>query len=192
MSNARPAGESGPIAPSAANEVLDLIGGRLERVASLSRDGSVLFRTSVAPGQVVPLHSHADGECVYVLTGYLEVFLLHPSPGWQALPAGRSVVLTGGVKHALRNPAREPADTMVLTDARLAAFFREVGRPATPDSDFQPAGPDDINRFVRTAGAYGYWMSSPAEHAALTEQERSPPGATRGGPFASDGERGRE
>lgn len=168
----RPLSDSSAVA-SDSNPCFDMIGGRLERVASIGPDGSVLFRTSMAPGQVVPLHSHVDPECFYILTGCLEVFLLDASAQWRLLPSGRSILVADGVKHAIRNTARVAADIMVMTNARLAAFFRESGRPATPGSDFRPAGPEDIDRVVRTSEAYGYWMSSPAEHAAITGQ--SPP-----------------
>ena len=154
----------------APNELFDLIGGRLELVARMGEgaDDTVLFRTQMAPGQLVPLHSHADPECFYLLAGRLEVFLLDDSPHWRALLAGRSALVANGIRHALRNPTSEPADIVVATNNRLAQFFSESGRRAKPGTHFEPACQEDIERVVRTAKTYGYWLSSPEEHAALT------------------------
>ena len=134
---------------------------------------AVLFRTSMAPGQLVPLHSHVDPECLYVLSGELEVFVVDEAPGWRPVKAGRSVLLADGVKHAFRNPAAEAADFIVVTNNRLARFFSEAGRPVASDAAFAPPSAEDIERVRRVARDFGYWLASPTESAAITDVDAS-------------------
>ena len=129
---------------------------------------TVLFRTHMAAGQVVPLHSHLDPECFYVLSGRIEVFVVDDMPRWQAVETGRSMLVADGVKHAVRNTADQPADLILATNNRLARFFREAGRIAAPGTARLPPVPDDIQRLVRVSKAYGYWIASPTESAAMT------------------------
>ena len=152
------------------NEMIDMIGGRLELVARMGAEESdaVLFRTSLAPGHGVPLHSHIDPECFYVLAGRLEVFLLGTAPQWQIVEAGRSVLVADGVKHAIRNPGDGAADLFVVTNNRFARFLREAGRPVMPGTAVAAPEPEDIERVARVARAYGYWLASPEKSAAVT------------------------
>ncbi len=152
-------------------ELIDLIGGRLELVACMGTEDSdaVLFRGRMEPGKVVPLHSHIDPECFYVLSGRIEVFLVDDEPRWHTVDAGRSLLVADGLKHSVRNAAGEPADLVLATNGRLARFFHEAGRPATPGTEVPPPTPDDIQRFIGVSEAYGYWMASPTEGAASTE-----------------------
>ena len=59
---------------------------------------TVLFRTRMAAGKAVPLHSHVDPECFYVLSGGIEVFVLHDRPRWHTVETGRSLLVADGVK----------------------------------------------------------------------------------------------
>lgn len=121
----------------------------------------------MAAGKIVPLHSHIDPECFYVLSGQIQVHLDGTVPGWHTVETGRSLLVADGIKHAVRNSADQPADLIVVTDNRLARFFREAGRPASPGSALVPPTSEDIQRLLRVADAFGYWIASPAESAAF-------------------------
>ncbi len=112
-------------------ELIDMIGARFETVARMGTGeaDTVLFRTSMAAGKVVPFHSHIDPECFYVLSGRIEVFVGDDKPGWHAVETGRSLLVANGVRHAVRNPANQPADMILATNTRLARFSaKPVGR----------------------------------------------------------------
>lgn len=150
--------------------LIDMIGARFERIVSMGTGDAdtVLFRTRMAAGKVVPLHSHVDPECFYVLSGGIEVFLTGAAPRWHAVGTGRSLLVADGSRHAVRNTADQPADLILVTNNRLARYFREAGRPATPGTTPSAPTPDDIHRVIRVSEQYGYWMASPAESAAVT------------------------
>jgi quercetin dioxygenase-like cupin family protein len=129
---------------------------------------TVLFRTRMAAGKTVPLHSHVDPECFYVLSGRIEVFLVGERPRWHVIEANHSLLIADGVKHAVRTTAHHPADLVLATNNRLARYFREAGRPVMPGAEPVPPTPEDIQRIIRVSEAYGYWIASPAESAAIT------------------------
>ena len=151
-------------------ELIDMLGARFEMAASMGTGeaDTVLFRTRMAPGKLVPLHSHHDPECFYVLDGGIEVFTVGPQQHWQALEVGRSLLVADGVRHAVRNLTDRVADLIVMTNGRLARFLSEAGRPAGVGTELSPPNADDLQRMVRVTEAYGYWMASPAESVAVT------------------------
>src|SRR5271156_4851496 len=68
-----------------------------------------VMRGTVPSGVVIPLHSHADPEMLYVLNGSIEVFQAEgPSAGWQTITAEEVVSIPGNVRHALRNTSPSP------------------------------------------------------------------------------------
>ncbi len=150
-------------------ERIDMLGGCLEFVGGFGgAQDPVLLRTRIAPGQGVPLHSHGDPECFFVLDGVLDVFFADSTPRWHRVEAGRSMLAADGIRHAIHNPGDRPTELIVMVNDRLARFFREAGRPAGSETAFRPPGPEDIERVTRVAKAYGYWLASPAESAAIT------------------------
>ncbi len=155
---------------SSTPELIDMVGARFEVVARMGGGDAdtVLFRTRMAAGKVVPLHSHIDPECFYVLAGRIEVFVVDHVPRWHMIDTGRSLLVANGLKHAVRNMTDQPADLILATNNRLARYFREAGRPAAADTDLLPPTPDDIQRMTQVANTYGYWIASPTESAAMT------------------------
>jgi quercetin dioxygenase-like cupin family protein len=151
-------------------ELIDMVGARFETVARMGDDDTdiVLFRTHMAAGKLVPLHSHIDPECFYVLTGSIEVFVVDHVSRWHTIETGHSLLIANGLKHAVRNMTDQPADLILATNNRLARYFREAGRPAAQGTDLLPPTPDDIQRMTRVSNAYGYWTATPAESAAIT------------------------
>jgi quercetin dioxygenase-like cupin family protein len=151
-------------------ELIDMAGARFEAIARMGTGDAdtALFRARMAAGKVVPLHSHIDPECFYVLNGRIEVFVFNDTPGWRTVETGHSLLVADGVKHAVRNRADQPADLILATNNRLARYFREAGRPAKPGTEVLPPTADDIQRLIRVSEAYGYWIASPAESVAVT------------------------
>ena len=66
-------------------DLIDMMGARFEMVARMGagQNDTVLFRTRMAPGKLVPLHSHIDPECFYVLDGQIEAFIVDDAPKWR-------------------------------------------------------------------------------------------------------------
>jgi quercetin dioxygenase-like cupin family protein len=147
-----------------------MMGARFEMVARMGSNQSdtVLFRTRMAPGKLVPLHSHIDPECFYLIEGRIEVFLVDDAPKWRVVGAGQSFLVADGIEHAVRNAADKIADIVLATNNRFASFLSEAGRPVIPGGVFAPPSPEDIQRLMRVSKAYGYWNASPAESAAIT------------------------
>ena len=150
-------------------EVIDMSGARFEVVAQMGNEeaDSILFRTSMGAGEFVPLHSHIDPECFYVLTGQIEVFVIRDNPSWQTVEVGHSLLLADGVKHAVRNSSTQRADLIVVTNNRLGQYFRDAGRSVAMNAPFTPPEPEDIERLLKMAKSYGYWIATPEENAAI-------------------------
>jgi quercetin dioxygenase-like cupin family protein len=151
-------------------DLIDMMGARFEMVARMGSNESdiVLFRTRMAPGRLVPLHSLIDPECFYLLEGQIEVFVVDDASKWRVVRTGQSFLVADGKKHAVRNASDTTADIVLATNNRFACFLSEAGRPATPGAVFTPPSPEDIQRVIRVSQAYGYWNASPAESAAVT------------------------
>ena len=49
---------------------------------------------------------------------------------------------------------------------RLGRFLRDIGRPAATVEPGPPK-PEDFQLLLETAQAYGYWLGSPADNAAV-------------------------
>jgi quercetin dioxygenase-like cupin family protein len=122
-----------------------------------------VMRGRIPPGVVVPLHSHADPETFFVVSGRLEA--LAPSGEWVPVRAGDVFHVPGDAKHAWRNTSPEPAVTLLVSTVKIGRFFREVAA-ATADADWPPQ-PAVIERFLAIAERYGYWNATPEENAAV-------------------------
>ena len=126
-----------------------------------------LYRGTLRPGIVVPLHSHAEPEIFYVLEGDLEVYQESGArQGWSTSRAGNVIAVPGDVKHALRNTSSSPATTVLVTQDQLYGFFREVSKPLD-DQPSAPPSPEEMQRLFVAAARYAYWMGSPEENAAI-------------------------
>jgi quercetin dioxygenase-like cupin family protein len=116
----------------------------------------------------VPLHSHADVESFYVLSGAVQVLTgEYGSFEWLHAAQGSFVHVPGGAKHAFRNTTKEPVVTLITTTPKLGRFFQEAGRQVTSAVPLPPPAEDDIARFLRVSDKYGYWNATPEENAAV-------------------------
>jgi anti-sigma factor ChrR (cupin superfamily) len=131
--------------------ILDLPdGATVETLTPLGDGLPCVLRGTIPAGGVVPLHSHADPETFVVLDGELEGFL---GDAWSRFAAGAIHHVPGHARHAWRNVSRGPAETLIVTTATMARFFREVA--ADPDA------------FLEISERFGYWNATAEENAAI-------------------------
>jgi quercetin dioxygenase-like cupin family protein len=102
-------------------------------------DEICLIRGTMPPGVVVPLHSQAEPEIVYILDGSLDAFKSNEQAGWSVHGVGDVITIPGAVKHALRNSSSTPAISALATKSELYRFFRELAQPFDPNR--RPAAP---------------------------------------------------
>ena len=154
----------------ASNEqTFDIFGVRLQfLIAPEQSSGKIsLYRGTLPPGIVVPLHSHPEPEVFYVLEGNLEVYQESGAQqGWSIARAGNVVAIPADIKHALRNTSSRPATTVLVTQDRLYAFFREIAKPVDGQPGTPPS-PEELQQLFIVAAKYGYWMGSPEENGAI-------------------------
>ncbi len=126
-----------------------------------------LYRGTIAPSVIVPLHSHPEPEIFYVLEGGLEVYMASgPQQGWSTYTLGDVIAIPGDVRHALRNHSSTPATTVLVTQDELYGFFREIAKPSYGQPP-QPPSPEEVQKLFTAAGKYHYWMGSQADNAAI-------------------------
>lgn len=116
----------------------------------------------IPDGVTVPLHSHADRETFYILSGKLEGCL---DGVWHSLKAGDVFDVIGNARHALRNNSGQSMSLVLVTTTKLGQFFLDVGRAAV--GDLPPPTPADMLRFLEVSQTYGYWMGDAADNAAV-------------------------
>jgi len=120
-----------------------------------SGDAPCVMRGTMPPGVVVPLHSHADPETFLMESGSVQA--LAGGREWVTLRPRDVFHIPGDAPHAFRNDGDAPAAMTIVSTARIARFFRAVGRPSG----------DPLATFLATAARYGYWNASPEENAAI-------------------------
>ena len=131
-------------------------------------DAICLIRGTMPPGVVVPLHSHAEPELLYILEGSLEIFRSNKrSSGWTTAGAGAVVTIPGSVKHALRNSSSLPMTLALVTKSELYKFFRELAKPFDAKQLDAVPTTEAMQELFRLAAKYGYWLGSPKENAAI-------------------------
>jgi quercetin dioxygenase-like cupin family protein len=100
------------------SEILDLLGPTIQYVTPLPEDGDgyCVLKGTIAPGVVLPIHSHADRETFYILEGQLEAL---KKECWQTFGRGDVFDVPGGTKHAFRNTSSESASVLIVTTMAL-------------------------------------------------------------------------
>jgi quercetin dioxygenase-like cupin family protein len=154
---------------------LDVLGVTIETIAELGPDADSvgLLRGIFPPGAMLPLHSHADHETVYVLKGELEVMAAEGNEAvWAPVRPGGVVDIPGGTRHALRNRGPAPAEVLLVATMRIAGLFHDVGVPAGT----APAGlPSDasITAFLAAARERGFWLEEARPPGSAVDDIRS-------------------
>ena len=80
---------------------------------------------------------------------------------------GDFIEVPSSAKHGFRNRSQHPVIQLITTTSKLGRFLQEVGRPVVQGERVGPPSPDEIQRFVKTAERYGYWLATPEENASL-------------------------
>ncbi|MBR0906538.1 cupin domain-containing protein [Bradyrhizobium liaoningense] len=118
-----------------------------------------LIRCTLPAGVVVPMHSHADRETFYVLSGKIDALR---EDRWEVLGPGDVFDVRDGAKHAWRNASQAATSIMCVTTTEMARFLQDIS--------ISPAGSspeEQARRFLDLVHAKGYWLASPAENAAV-------------------------
>jgi len=127
-----------------------------------------VLKTVIPAGGFVPLHSHEDVECFYLLSGIQEALIeTRGNLVWTECRAGDYIYVPGGAKHAWRNQSGEPAVSICTTTARLGRFFDEVGGEIYQGEPLLPPSPERLQHFIDTAKRFGYWLGTPEENTAV-------------------------
>ncbi len=119
-----------------------------------------LILCTLPAGAIVPLHSHADRETSYVVSGKLEALR---EEVWEKLGPGEMFDVQDGTKHAWRNSSPAAASRLCVTTKKMAKFLREI---SVPVRDALPSE-EHAQRLRELFHAYGYWLGSPEENAAV-------------------------
>src|SRR5215510_13881742 len=79
---------------------------------------------TLAPGEGVPLHSHASAEAFYVLSGAADCFrLVDGEEGWVRCETGGLMILPPNSLHACHNGTPEPCHLLGISTQLHQAFF---------------------------------------------------------------------
>jgi quercetin dioxygenase-like cupin family protein len=160
-----PTTERTPTMPPS-TEMLDIfVGPILQYLTPLTDQDAeyCLVKTLVPSGATVPIHSHADRETFFILSGELDGMT---DGRWNTFRAGDVFEVAGGAKHAIRNVSGETMSLLLITTMRLGRFFRDVGRPAAATPLPAPTAAD-LQRFTEVAHSYGYWLGDAEDNAAV-------------------------
>jgi quercetin dioxygenase-like cupin family protein len=84
---------------------------------------------TLAPGEGVPLHSHASPEAFYVLSGTADFFrLVKGHEDWIRCETGSLMILPPNSLHAFCNKTSEPCLLLGISTPLHQAFFDAVAR----------------------------------------------------------------
>jgi len=146
---------------------LDLVGPKIEPLTTTEEDSYCVMKGTVPPGVSVPLHSHADSESFYVISGEVELLVEDNSNlDWRTVRQGDFVQIPGNAKHAWRNLSDRPMVALITTTPRLGNALREMGEAGDGHERWLPTR-ENIERLAEITARYGYWMASPDENAAV-------------------------
>jgi quercetin dioxygenase-like cupin family protein len=149
--------------------VLDLLGPTVEMLSFSTEDPFCVMKGTIPPGVAVPLHSHDDLECFYVLAGEARS-LTETENGmrWLTLGKGDYIHIAGGTRHAWFNHSDRPFKALITTTTRLGQYFSEIGRPVKDGISQLTPGEIQLflGRVLEANNRYGYWQGSPEENAA--------------------------
>jgi quercetin dioxygenase-like cupin family protein len=131
---------------------------RLTEISDNEGDYCVL-RCTLPAGAVVPMHSHADRETFYVLSGKLDALR---GDQWEDLGPGDVFDVRDGTKHAWRNSSQAAASMVCVTTTKMALFLQNISISVAGSSPEEGA-----QRFFQLVHANGFWLASPEENAAV-------------------------
>ena len=118
-----------------------------------------LIRCTLPAGAVVPMHSHADRETFYVVSGSINALR---GDRWEELGPGDVFDVRDGAKHAWRNSSQLAASIICVTTTKMARFLQEISSSAAGSLP-----EEQVRRFLKLVQANGYWLASPEENSAV-------------------------
>ena len=123
-------------------------------------DGDYCVMLCTMPrGVVVPMHSHADRETFYVISGNPDAFR---GDHWETLGPGDVFDAQDGIRHAWRNSSGTAASMLCITTMRMARFLRDVSVDDGSADQLARA-----QRFLRLVQEHRHWLASPEQNAAI-------------------------
>jgi quercetin dioxygenase-like cupin family protein len=132
-----------------------------------SDEAACVLKGTIPPGVSVPVHSHPGIEALFVLSGEVEVLSEEGGKArWIAAGPGDFIEVPSNAKHGFRNRSQHPTIQLITIPSQLGRFFQEVGGPLQ-GKRVSPPSRDEIQRFLKTAERYGYWLATPEENAAV-------------------------
>ena len=110
--------------------MLDVLGPTVEFLTAPNEKDAefCVMRGTIPPGVSVPLHSHADFETFFLLSGTVQVTsekLEQPEDPLESITVetGQFIQMPGGAKHAFRNATTKPVVQLIVTTPKLGKFF---------------------------------------------------------------------
>jgi quercetin dioxygenase-like cupin family protein len=150
--------------------VLDVLGPTVEFLTPPMQVDTAytVLRGVMPPGSAVPLHSHPDDESFFLISGAAQgITEVGETFQWFDIPVGGFVHVPRGAKHAWRSISNEPVVQLIVTTPRLGRFFQEVGTPVPVGAPPRRPTAEDLKRFAQIANAYGHWLGTPEQNAAI-------------------------
>jgi quercetin dioxygenase-like cupin family protein len=145
-------------------EALGLFGLTIQFVIGPKEDNVYcMLKGGISPGLVVPIHSHADHETFYIISGALQGL---KGDRWDTFGSGDVFDVRGGTKHAFRNVSSKSASVLIVTTSRLGRFFLKIARPLAA----VPPGPppdEELQRIVEASLMEGHWLGSVEDNAKI-------------------------
>ena len=103
---------------------------------TFSADEYCVITAEAPAGFIVPLHSHADRETFYVLSGEMSFY---DGVSWRVLKQGECVDVVDSMKHAWHNASNSAASLLIVTTVRMGLFLQQVSSPVETGLDAQKA-----------------------------------------------------
>jgi quercetin dioxygenase-like cupin family protein len=125
---------------------------------------------TLAPGEGVPLHSHASGEALYVLSGAADFFrFINGDEDWIRCETGELMILPPNSLHAFYNKTSEPCRLLGISTPAHQAFFDAV---ASTDKNqaFASLPFTEAMRLVTQIGAQHNFYFPPVDVSKSTDR----------------------
>ncbi len=119
------------------DDTLWVVADRIRFLGGLPGSGLELIEVEAPAGSGTPPHSHASPELLYIVEGELTVrdFGAGAAPVVTVAGPGTALRIASGLPHNYSNDSGRPVRMLVLIEASMIAFFRDIG---TIEPEAQP------------------------------------------------------
>jgi quercetin dioxygenase-like cupin family protein len=115
---------------------------------------------TLAPGEGVPLHSHASAEAFYVLAGAADFFrLVNGKQDWVRCETGGLMILPPNSFHAFYNKTSEPCHLLGISTQLHQAFFDAVASVDKNNPFALLALPEAMRLITQIGGQYNMYFA---------------------------------